>query len=148
MSRTCDKHRNYELMALVEGGDRIVIDIPNRLIDLVVPDVELELRCDATEVRGDAAWKPKDRARHVSLALQAYAALTTSRIVGAGSHKQPFNPRPWDWPSADRSLAAMSSGVAPAGRAPRRLIDAEVLGQRRKCRIGEIEDPGNSGTRR
>jgi len=68
-------------MALVEDGDRIVIDIPNRLIDLVVPDAELELRRAAMEVRGDAAWKPKDRARHVSLALQAYAALTPTRTV-------------------------------------------------------------------
>jgi len=71
------------LIALVKDGDRIVIDIPNRAINLVVPDRELERRRAAMEACGDSAWKPKDRARQVSTALQAYAALTTSAARGA-----------------------------------------------------------------
>ena len=35
------------------------------------------------EARGEAAWKPADREREVSAALQAYAAMTTSAARGA-----------------------------------------------------------------
>jgi dihydroxy-acid dehydratase len=71
------------LIALVEDGDRIAIDIPSRSIRLDVPDAELERRRAAMTARADAAWKPKDRKRVVSTALQAYAALTTSAARGA-----------------------------------------------------------------
>jgi dihydroxy-acid dehydratase len=71
------------LIALVEDGDRIAIDIPNRSIRLDVADVELERRQAAMMARADTAWKPKDRKRVVSTALQAYAALTTSAARGA-----------------------------------------------------------------
>jgi dihydroxy-acid dehydratase len=71
------------LIALVEDGDRIVIDIPNRAISLAVPDAEIERRRTAMEARGDKAWQPGQRNRKVSTALQAYAALTTSAARGA-----------------------------------------------------------------
>ena len=71
------------LIALVEDGDRIAIDIPNRAINLVVPDSELERRRTAMTSRGDKAWQPAARNRQVSTALQAYAALTTSAARGA-----------------------------------------------------------------
>lgn len=71
------------LIALVEDGDRIVIDIPNRSINLVVLDRELGRRCTAMEAQGEKAWQPKGRNRQVSGALQAYAALTTSAARGA-----------------------------------------------------------------
>ena len=71
------------LIALVEDGDRIVIDIPNRSINLVVLDRELTRRRNAMDARGEKAWQPKDRSRYVSGALQAYAALTTSAARGA-----------------------------------------------------------------
>src|SRR5262249_45352651 len=45
------------LIALVEDGDRIAIDIPNRSIRLDVPDTELERRRAAMMARADAAWK-------------------------------------------------------------------------------------------
>jgi dihydroxy-acid dehydratase len=70
-------------IALVEDGDRIEIDIPNRSIHLAVSDEELARRRAAMEARGDKAWKPVNRERHVSAALQAYAALTTSADTGA-----------------------------------------------------------------
>ncbi len=70
-------------IALVEEGDTIEIDIPNRLIALAVEDDELDRRRAAQEARGDAAYTPISRARHVSVALRAYAAMTTSAATGA-----------------------------------------------------------------
>ncbi len=70
-------------IGLVEEGDRIEIDIPNRKLNLAVSDEELERRRTAMEARGKAAWRPVDRKRHVSAALRAYAALATSAARGA-----------------------------------------------------------------
>ncbi len=69
-------------LGLVEEGDTIAIDIPNRTIDVVLPDGELERRRAAMEAKGGAAWKP-NRTRHVSQALRAYAMMTTSAARGA-----------------------------------------------------------------
>ena len=69
-------------IALIEEGDRIRIDIPERTIDLLVEPKELERRRKAMEARGHGAWRP-NRDRHVSLALQAYALMTTSAARGA-----------------------------------------------------------------
>jgi dihydroxy-acid dehydratase len=70
-------------IGLVEEGDVIEIDIPNRSIRVALTDQELASRRSAMEARGNAAWKPADRQRTVSAALQAYAALTTSAARGA-----------------------------------------------------------------
>jgi dihydroxy-acid dehydratase len=70
-------------LALVEEGDRIQIDIPNRAIRLDVTDAELARRRDAMQARGAAAWKPASRQRTVSKALLAYAAMATSASRGA-----------------------------------------------------------------
>ncbi|GAB2877576.1 dihydroxy-acid dehydratase [Uliginosibacterium flavum] len=70
-------------IGLVEDGDRIEIDIPNRSIHLAISDAEMAKRRAAMEARGDEAWKPANRVRPVSLALQAYAAMTTSADTGA-----------------------------------------------------------------
>jgi dihydroxy-acid dehydratase len=69
-------------IGLVEDGDRIRFDIPERRIELVVGSGELHRRRQAMNARGDAAWKPK-RHREVSSALQAYALMTTSAARGA-----------------------------------------------------------------
>jgi dihydroxy-acid dehydratase len=72
------------LIGLVEEGDRVEIDIPNRRIHLAVPDDELNRRLVAMEARGKAAWQPTaPRARKVTQALKAYAALSTSAARGA-----------------------------------------------------------------
>jgi dihydroxy-acid dehydratase len=70
-------------IGLVEEGDRIDIDIPSRTISLRVTVEELVHRRTAMEARGPEAWQPVNRARSVSQALQAYAALTTSADRGA-----------------------------------------------------------------
>jgi len=70
-------------IGLVQEGDIIVIDIPNRVIKVDVSDDELAKRRTAMEARGAKAWKPVDRDRPVSQALRAYAAMTTSAARGA-----------------------------------------------------------------
>jgi dihydroxy-acid dehydratase len=71
------------LIALVQEGDRIEIDIPHRRITLAISDDELATRRRAMEQKGDRAWLPEQRQRPVSVALKAYAALATSAARGA-----------------------------------------------------------------
>ena len=70
-------------IGLIEEGDTIEIDIPNRSIHLAMSDDELATRRANMEAKGPDAWKPLGRERPVSKALQAYAALTTSADKGA-----------------------------------------------------------------
>ncbi|TDR50332.1 dihydroxy-acid dehydratase [Halomonas ventosae] len=71
-------------IGLVESGDLIRIDIPNRRIDVKLPDEELARRREAEEAKGSEAWKPSiQRDRKVSAALKAYALLATSADKGA-----------------------------------------------------------------
>ncbi|WP_201532775.1 dihydroxy-acid dehydratase [Psychrobacter ciconiae] len=70
-------------IGLVMEGDIIHIDIPNRTINMQVDDSELAARRAEMESRGSRAWKPVNRDRHVSQALRAYAAMTTSADTGA-----------------------------------------------------------------
>ncbi len=71
------------LIGLVQEGDPIGIDIPNRSIRLDVADDELKRRRDAMAAMGEKAWRPGERQRKVSTALRAYAAMTTSAAKGA-----------------------------------------------------------------
>jgi dihydroxy-acid dehydratase len=72
------------LIGLVEEGDLIKIDIPSRSISLAVDDATLAKRREAMLARGADAWKPaKKRSRKITMALKAYAALTTSAARGA-----------------------------------------------------------------
>lgn len=66
-------------IGLVEEGDRIIIDVPSRLLQLDVDDAELARR---REARGALPWQP-NRDRQVSKALRAYAAMATSAAYGA-----------------------------------------------------------------
>jgi len=70
-------------IGLVEEGDTIEINIPDRTIHLVVSDSELASRRAEMEAKGKEAWKPVKRERFVSEALRAYAAMTTSASKGA-----------------------------------------------------------------
>lgn len=69
-------------IGLVEEGDIIIIDIPNRTIDFDVSTDELSKRRTAMDAKQNA-WLPENRNRPVSQALKAYAALTTSAAKGA-----------------------------------------------------------------
>ena len=70
-------------IGLVEEGDMIDIDIPNRTINVRISDAELAARRAAMDAKGKAGWKPVNRERVVSAALKAYAAMTTSASRGA-----------------------------------------------------------------
>ncbi len=70
------------VIALVEEGDRIRIDVFERRIELLVSEDELERRRKSMAARGSSAWHP-DRERRVSTALRAYALMTTSAARGA-----------------------------------------------------------------
>ncbi|MCY9849649.1 dihydroxy-acid dehydratase [Pectobacterium jejuense] len=74
---------NGGTIGLVQDGDMIDIDIPNRSIVLDVADNELASRREAEEARGEQAWTPHNRERQVSFALRAYASLATSADKGA-----------------------------------------------------------------
>ncbi len=69
------------VIALVRDGDRILIDIPSRLVTLDVDDDELAQRRADLERAG--GYRPHERDRPVSAALRAYALLATSADRGA-----------------------------------------------------------------
>lgn len=71
-------------IGLVEAGDIIRIDIPNRTINVVLSDEELASRRKAMEAKGKSAWKPeKPRPRTVLPSLKVYAHFATSADKGA-----------------------------------------------------------------
>ena len=69
-------------IGLVETGDPIIIDIPNRSIHLDVADDILEER-RAKQLARENPWTPVDRDRPISAALRAYASMATSASDGA-----------------------------------------------------------------
>ncbi|WOF22907.1 dihydroxy-acid dehydratase [Microbacterium betulae] len=69
------------LIALVEDGDIVSIDIPTRALSLDVAPEELDRRRAALEAGG--GYRPRDRVRAVSPALRAYAAFAQSADKGA-----------------------------------------------------------------
>ncbi len=73
---------NGNLIALIEDGDMIDIDIPKCSMVLDVPASELAARREAELERGDQAWTPKNRERQISFVLRAYATLATSADKG------------------------------------------------------------------
>ncbi|ARD44202.1 dihydroxy-acid dehydratase [Colwellia sp. PAMC 21821] len=75
-------------IALVEQGDIIHIDIPNRSIELQVSEEELTQRRDAMNAKGKDAWKPVGRVRPISYALKNYAMLATSADKGAVRNRE------------------------------------------------------------
>ncbi|MCO1721694.1 dihydroxy-acid dehydratase, partial [Pseudomonas aeruginosa] len=72
-------------IGLVRDGDKVLIDIPQRSINLLVSDEELAHRRIEQDKQG---WKPAaPRARKVTTALKAYALLATSADKGAVRNK-------------------------------------------------------------
>jgi dihydroxy-acid dehydratase len=69
-------------IALVQEGDIIEIDIPNRSIRIAISDEELEMRRDKMAA-SERPWQPVARDRYVSPALRAYASMATSADKGA-----------------------------------------------------------------
>jgi dihydroxy-acid dehydratase len=70
-------------IALVKTGDKIIIDIPQRSINVDISEEELEKRRQQELNKGPEAFKPISRNRYVSKALQAYASMVSSADKGA-----------------------------------------------------------------
>lgn len=70
-------------IGLIQDGDIIEIDIPNRTINVLLSEEELNTRRAIELARGKDAFKPKDRNRVVSKALKAYASMVSSADKGA-----------------------------------------------------------------
>ena len=71
-------------IGLVETGDIIHIDIPNRSINVKLTDAELDARRKLMDAKGSKAWKPTEiRPRKVTASLKAYAMLAMSADKGA-----------------------------------------------------------------
>ena len=71
-------------IGLLEEGDIIKIDIPNRSINVEISEDDLRSRRNQMENRGADAWRPKEeRPRKVSRALKAYASLVANASQGA-----------------------------------------------------------------
>ncbi|MBK0330308.1 dihydroxy-acid dehydratase [Brachybacterium sp. MASK1Z-5] len=68
------------LIGLVEDGDKVIIDVDKRLLQLDVPEDELTRRRAA---KGNLPWRPESRERQVTQALKVYAHLVRSATYGA-----------------------------------------------------------------
>ena len=69
-------------IGLIEEGDIISIDVPNRTLNVKLSAEELAERRQKMEVKGDEAWTPGPRDRIVSRALEAYSLMVTSAAKG------------------------------------------------------------------
>jgi dihydroxy-acid dehydratase len=71
-------------IGLLQSGDIIEINIPNRTINVALSNDELAQRRQAMEALGDKAWQPQAaRPRKISTALKVYAKMVTSADKGA-----------------------------------------------------------------
>jgi dihydroxy-acid dehydratase len=70
------------LIALVENGDRILLDVHERRLELLVDAEVLAERRSKMEA-SERPWQPKDRERPITAALRAYARMATSADTGA-----------------------------------------------------------------
>ncbi|QCI19105.1 dihydroxy-acid dehydratase [Buchnera aphidicola] len=74
---------NKGVIAIVQNGDNIKINIYEKTIHLNITEKEIKNRMIKEKSKGNRAFKPLDRKRNVSLALQFYASCATSADTGA-----------------------------------------------------------------
>ena len=74
---------NKGIIALVENGDNIQINIYERKIHLNITEKELKLRIIKENKKGSKAYKPHNRKRNISVALRTYAHFASSADTGA-----------------------------------------------------------------
>jgi dihydroxy-acid dehydratase len=70
-------------IALIEPGDMIDIDIPQRSISIDIAQSELDKRREQMDAKGKLGWQPANRVRPISFALKNYAMFATSADTGA-----------------------------------------------------------------
>jgi len=71
------------ILALIEDGDKISINIPERKLFAEIDENEMQSRREAMLSKGKDAYKPRDRERIISKSLKAYAQLVSSADSGA-----------------------------------------------------------------
>jgi dihydroxy-acid dehydratase len=69
-------------IALIQNGDIIEINIPERKINMLVDESEISKRREKEKSKGKHAFKPEDRDRKISTALKVYALLASSADKG------------------------------------------------------------------
>jgi len=70
-------------IALIENGDPIEINIPDRSLNLIISEEDLKRRRNNEMLKGEMAFRPAGRKRTVSEALKVYASLVSSADKGA-----------------------------------------------------------------
>jgi len=70
-------------LAVVQDGDTILIDIPERKISVDLNEMELTRRHDTEAARKSDAYSPSGRTRDIPLSLQLYARNVSSADMGA-----------------------------------------------------------------
>lgn len=70
-------------LALIQNGDFIEIDIPERKINVLLQEKELGTRKNQERNKGESAYQPEKRKRKVSEALKVYARFVSSADQGA-----------------------------------------------------------------
>jgi dihydroxy-acid dehydratase len=70
------------VIGLVQDGDRILIDVHERRLELLVDETVLAERRAKMEA-SERPWQPVDRVRPVTAALRAYARMATDASTGA-----------------------------------------------------------------
>ncbi len=89
IGHTSPEAANGGAIGLIEDGDLIKLDIPNRSINVALSDEVLAQRRQQMEARGIKAWKPSEpRARKVSLSLKAFGMLATSADKGGVRNRE------------------------------------------------------------
>lgn len=89
IGHTSPEAANGGAIGLVQDGDIIKLDIPNRSIRVDLSDEALAARRQEMEARGNKAWKPSaPRKRNVSLSLKAFGVLATSADKGGVRNRE------------------------------------------------------------
>ncbi len=115
-------------IALVETGDMIDIDIPNRTISLDVPADVLADRREHLE--SSNGYRPATRERVVSPALRAYAAMATSADTGAVRDVESVE-RAVHWRARTKSRSSANEATAERATPRRRNRVRRGVGARR-----------------
>ena len=69
-------------IGIIRDGDEISINIPERSINLLISDDEIQKRIAEEDAKGSEAWQPTGRDRKITKALKAYASMVTSADTG------------------------------------------------------------------
>ena len=70
-------------IAIIRNGDMIEINVPERKMNLLLPEDQIKERLETENNKGELAFYPESRKRKIPASLKAYAALVSSADKGA-----------------------------------------------------------------